>query len=99
MAVYDEGEGKEEKKCSTPTKSNILNNFACVRVSRGHCPGALPAFFGGYVDTPVFALYVTNLLEDRACAKKVTGGGQNPYLPPPGYMCIFFFFQVGSKIA
>ena len=37
------------------TKSTILYNFVNVRASKNLCPGALPAFFGAYGDTPVSA--------------------------------------------
>ena len=44
-------------KCSTPTKSTIVNNFAHMRSFHGHCPGALPAEFGTYGYKSVVARY------------------------------------------
>ena len=43
------------KKGPYPTKSTILNNFVNLRAYQKLCPGALPAFFGAYGDTPVSA--------------------------------------------
>ena len=37
---------ERKKKCSTPTKSTILNNFDSWYAEHGPCPGALLAFFG-----------------------------------------------------
>ena len=53
VKVYDEGDGREGRKNGpTPTKSTILNNFVNLRTPQKLCPGALPAFFGAYGDTP-----------------------------------------------
>ena len=41
MAFYDEGEGRENFECSTPTKSTILNNFVNLSASQKLCPGAV----------------------------------------------------------
>jgi len=49
---------QREKKCPTPPKSTILNNFDHWYAEYDPCPGALLAFFGAYGHKPVFAWYL-----------------------------------------